>query len=614
MSYRPQHETGSYRCLILLIFCILGGSALFAQEKLKFSIADFDVDPFDFSAKDKMYEKFDGNGERFAIIKVTSNNPDDNLNEYAFNFGNIKHIAEEHDGVLWLYVQRNAKLVTITRNGYAPVNKYDLHTTIESGRNYVMSLTSEDKKVYTQMVRFNVSPADSKAVIMVKGFGNDAREELFGNVDAMGSVAKNLEYGTYTYKVLADNYHMAEGRFTLANRSETLVENVQLRPNFSDMTFNVDADADIYINGEKKGTRRWSGVLKAGNYQVECRQLNHRPTSQYVKVAENDNRTINLNAPEPILGTAAITSTPLGAEIIVDGQAFGLTPRNLDLIIGKHEITLSKTGYQSESIRFEVAEDRTTEVDVILGRTTTAVIQSNPSDSKLYIDGAYKGTTPYTYEGEAGDHVIRLTSPGYKPIEKNVYFGNTDRIEFSLRRQYVQKQDIYLEAGIGLGASMNVTAAVGAHIAGFNLELAYSYGFPKSPTVYWNYTGGEEERQPDVCAYSPRLILGAKAGYGVIIGTRFKITPQLGYRYTRLSECGATLHTETHIDGANSSAMTVGVRAYYAVSSHFGISLTPEYAIGIWKSDGFRTLSEITSKIKNMGEGFNARISFVYTF
>jgi len=613
---------------------ITGVSSLSAQDRLKFSVADFDADPFDLSAKNKQYERYDGNGERYAIIKVTSNNPDDDLSEYNFNFGNMKHIVEEHDGVLWLYVQRNAKLVTITRNGYAPINKYDLHTTIESGKNYVMSLTSEEKKVYTQMVQFNIKPIDTKAVVMVKSYKEGSQEELFGNADATGAVAKSLEYGTYTYKVLADNYHMAEGRFTLNNRTETLIENVELRPNFSDMTFNVDADAEIYINGERKGTRQWSGVLKAGNYQVECRQVNHKPTSQYVQVTENDNRTINLKAPEPILGTAAITSTPLGAEIMIDGKTYGQTPKSLDLLIGKHAIEISKTGYQSERRYFEVMEERTVDVNIALGKMTKTVIKSNPSSSKLYIDGAFKGNTPYTYEGEAGDHKIKLMYYGYKPMERKVYFGNTDQMTFSLQKQYVKSKDIYIEAGIGLGSAMNITAAVGAHFANFNIEVDYSYCFKKSPNIYWNHTGEAYYDEypwhysPDVCTYSSSMIFGVKIGYGIIVGTRFKITPQIGYRFTKLSEeityvgyrffdpdgYKSGTDYQYHIDGANCSAATIGVRAYCAISSHFGISLTPEYAIGISKSNGFKTLSDLTSKIKNMGEGFNAKLALVLTF
>ncbi|MCM1140930.1 MAG: PEGA domain-containing protein [Muribaculum sp.] len=595
---------------MLLLSLLLLPSLSGAQEKLKFSIAEFASDPFDLSAKTADTEKFDGNGERYAIIKVKSTNPDDKLSEYLFNFGNMNHKVEEHDGVLWIYVQRNAKLVSISRKGYIPINKYDLHTTIQSGKNYVMSITSEEKKVYTQMVQFNVKPANSKAIVMVKSYKEGSQEELFGNIDATGAVAKSLEYGTYTYKVLADNYHMAEGRFTLNNRSETLIENVDLRPNFSDITFNVDADADIYINGERKGTRQWSGVLKAGNYQVECRQVNHKFTSQYVQVTENDNRTINLKAPEPILGTAAITSTPLGSEILIDGKNYGQTPKNLDLLIGKHTIEISKVGYQSESQSFEVREDRTVDVNITLGRMTTATIKSSPSNSKLYIDGAFKGNTPYTYEGEVGDHKIKLMYYGYKPIEKKVYFGNTDQMTFSLQKQYVKNKDIYIEAGVGLGSAMNFTAAVGGHIANFNIEVDYSYCFQKSPTIYWNYTGEDYDYSPDACTYSPSLILAGKVGYGIIAGTRFKITPQIGYRFTKLSESGVGWH----IDDANCSAATIGARVYYAISSHFGISLTPEYAIEVVSSDGFKTLSEVTSKIKNMGEGFNAKFVLVLTF
>lgn len=611
MTYRT---TFNLKPFMIFLLAFIGVASLSAQDRLKFHIADFDADPFDLSAKDSKYEKYDGNGDRYAIIKVTSTNPADNLNEYNFNFGNMKHIVEEHDGVLWIYVQRNAKLVTITRNGYAPVNRYDLGTSIESGKNYVMSLSSDEKKVYTQMVQFNIKPANLKAIVMIKSSHEGSQEELFGNADSSGEIAKSLEYGTYTYKVLADNYHMAEGRFTLDNKAETLIEDVTLRPNFSDITFNVDADAEIYINNELKGTRRWSGVLKAGNYQVECRQANHRPTSQYVQVTENDNRTINLKAPEPILGTAAITSTPLGAEIIIDGKPYGQTPKNLDLIIGKHTVEIAKSEYQTENRSFEISEDKTVEVNVTLGRMTTVTINSNPTNSKLYVDGDFKGNTPYTYEEEAGDHKIRLMYQGCKPIERKVYFGNTDQMSFSLQRQYVKSTDGYIDVGVGLGSSMNFTAAVGCHIANFNLEVDYGYGFQKSPTIYWNYTGNDDnDYYPDACTYSPSLNLAGKVGYGVIVGTRFKITPQVGFRFTKLSESSISSQYN-HINGANCSSATIGARLYCALSSRFGISLTPEYSVGVYKSDGFKTLSELTSKIKNMGEGFNARFALVFTF
>lgn len=64
---------------ILFVSLLLLPSVSQAQEKLKFSITEFEADPFDLSARTADTEKYDGNGERYAIIKVKSTNPDDKL-------------------------------------------------------------------------------------------------------------------------------------------------------------------------------------------------------------------------------------------------------------------------------------------------------------------------------------------------------------------------------------------------------------------------------------------------------------------------------------------------------------------------------------------------------
>ena len=155
-----------------------------AQSKLRFSVVGFELDVTDFSAQSPEYKKVDGSGSLYAIVKVTSNNPDDDLREYQFNFGSLKHIVVEHDGELWLYVQRNAKTVTITRKGYAPIQRYDLRTTIQPGKSYVMQLSAAQRPTYKQMVKFAVKPAKTKAVVLVKSAKEGAVEELFGIADA----------------------------------------------------------------------------------------------------------------------------------------------------------------------------------------------------------------------------------------------------------------------------------------------------------------------------------------------------------------------------------------------------------------------------------------------
>ncbi len=606
--------TSRLRYTLLFTLLSIGISSLCAQSKLKFTIDSFENDQFDMSAINKESERYDGNGDKYAIVKVSSTNPDDNLREYNFNFGNMNHIVDDrdHDGELWIFVQKNAKMVTITREGYAPINRYTLPLTIDSGKVYRMTLSSEGKKVFTQWVEFHVNPADCKAVVHIKGNGRDAEEQVLGFIDSSGSLAKNLVYGKYSYKVTAENYHLAEGIFTLNDKNVNHIENVTLRPSFSNITLISKPDVEIFINGVKKSQSGiWEGILNEGNYQVECKLANHRPTSQSISVKENNDETIELKNPEPILGTLSITSTPLGGNILIDGTPYGETPRNVYILIGNHHVEISKKGYQSESKTVMVAENETETINLTLGRTTTTEITCTPSHASISIDGIWKALGSYTYNGDVGEHDLTLTADGYKTIKKKVLFGDNPVINFSLTPLLVRKNDFYIEAGASVGSALNIAAAMGAHISNFNIEADYEYGFAKSPDIYWNYTGsGDKDMHPELSTYSPSLIIGGKIGYGFIAGTRFKFTPQVGMKMIKLKEQG----DKKHIESANCMSATLGIRTFLAVTSNFGVSLTPEYMLAVKKSNGFKALSDVSDKIKGWGEGFNVKIAVALAF
>ncbi len=368
--------------LMTWLLLLLGVLSSFGQ--LKFSVTDFAADPFDLTARNDQYKKVDGSGSLYAVIKVGSTNPE-GLREYNFNFGNMNHLVEWHDGKLWVYVQKNAKMVTIMRPGYTTVDRYDLHTTIESGKTYVMQLSEQAPVIMTQMVMFQVKPADARATVMIRREAAGAQEEVFGITDAEGSVAKTREYGTYTYRVMAENYHNTEGRFTLDNRGETHIENVSLRRNGANVTLSVASDADIYVNDQKRGTRSWTGLLRAGTYQVECRQQNHRSSFRTITVEEDKDAAVTLTPPAPVTGTLAVNSSPLRATIKIDGKDYGQTPKMLsDVLIGRHTLTLSREGYEDARTTIEIAEQQTTDVNLTLKekpKATTPSVGGTPNVS-----------------------------------------------------------------------------------------------------------------------------------------------------------------------------------------------------------------------------------------
>ena len=370
--------------LLMLLFSV---QSIYAQQQRVFRVVEFGEDPLDLTARE--VDKRDGNGEVYAIIKVTSENPDDNLREYNFKFGYLKHIVEERDNQLFVFVQRNAKRVTIQRSGFRTISDYDLQTTIQPGKTYRMVLSAEAKKIQKQMVRFNVEPKGVQATVNIRRNDGNEGEKLLGFVDpATGSLAKTLEYGTYTYSVRAVDYDDSDGVITLADKSKIHVENIRLHGHFGTITLRVSQDAEIYVDGEKKGTRTWTGNLLAGNHTVECRQYNHKSSTQYISVKEGETLTLDLTPPTPITGVLSVISTPLDADIKIDGKDYGKTPNVItDLLVGLHTVTLSKSGHEAVSQQVDVKENQDAELNLTLKQ------QATPQQGNLSAGSQPNGTS-----------------------------------------------------------------------------------------------------------------------------------------------------------------------------------------------------------------------------
>ena len=109
--------------LLLLLFAAMPAAA---QQKQKFHIESFGENQFDMAGTTKPTSRDDGTGKLYAIIKVRSTDPDDDLKAYNLDFDYLKDVQEVHDDVLWVYVQYGAKTVTIKRDGFYTVERYDL--------------------------------------------------------------------------------------------------------------------------------------------------------------------------------------------------------------------------------------------------------------------------------------------------------------------------------------------------------------------------------------------------------------------------------------------------------------------------------------------------------
>ncbi|MCM1491575.1 MAG: hypothetical protein NC095_12245 [Muribaculum sp.] len=181
--------------------------------------------------------------------------------------------------------------------------------------------------------------------------------------------------------------------------------------------------------------------------------------------------------------------------------------------------------------------------------------------------------------------------------------------------------EFYIQPGYNTATS-GVVLGLGGFMKGFNLEGNLMAGVSTSEKIYWNDLDGES--MPYAATYRP-IGGNIKIGYGIGIGERIRITPQIGLQYITLKEKGDSEFTTGEYsdlpqlyheaaDGSHSIGASVGARFSIYLFSHIGLSVTPEYTKGVKQSDGFKALSEVSSKIKKYGEGFGCNINLTISF
>ncbi|MBQ9363487.1 MAG: SUMF1/EgtB/PvdO family nonheme iron enzyme, partial [Bacteroidaceae bacterium] len=277
----------------------------------------------------------------------------------------------------WIYVQKNARKVSVTADGYEPLRNIDLGQTLSAGETYIMQLSFDEVisiKKHTlskQMVQFVVEPAGSGAMVSVKNT-ETGQQEVLGAVDATGSVSANLDFGTYTYQVMSALYVPVEGILTVAASDATLVERVKLQSNTGTVVLTTAAGADLYIDNVKRGTGTWQGELKPGEYLVEARRESHVSTNQRITVIRGEKTQVTIPAPVPITGFVSVMSNPAGAKILIDGQEVGVSPKNVpDVLIGSRKVTIKADGYKDYTETVVVKEGEMASVSATMEKGFT---------------------------------------------------------------------------------------------------------------------------------------------------------------------------------------------------------------------------------------------------
>ena len=209
--------------------------------------------------------------------------------------------------------------------------------------------------------------------------------------------------GSHRVRILKEMYEPYNQTFTISDE-QNLQMTPTLVPDFAEVTLSTVEGAEILVNGEYKGTRKWSGKLSNGSYIFETRMQGHIPYKMSYDVSRNDQgKTITIQGPTPIYGSLAISSTPSNAKITINGKSVGETPKYISRqVIGKYTVTAEMDGYQKQTKTVEVAEGAEASLSFELKKQETAVAVAPASGS-----GTSSGT---------GDFVLKVKGVEYPMV------------------------------------------------------------------------------------------------------------------------------------------------------------------------------------------------------
>ena len=342
--------------LLFFIFLFINTTLCYSQS---ISVSSFKLLDSDLTANTAGTMEQDQNGEVAALIKVVTT-------QTGFSFvcgamGIVKTLQKPSE--IWVYVPHGVKKMTISHPQLGLLRDYFFPTSIDAARTYEMVLVSGS-------VQAIVPQARTSQFVVFQLTPSNAQVELDGIVleTTDGIATKMMKFGTYNYRVQAPNYLPEAGNITVNDPKNKKIVNITLKPNFSIVTLSVENNAEIWINGVKKGNGTWTGNLSKGIYEFEAKLQGHRSTIITKDIIiSSEPQIINLQAPSPIYGEIEISSKPAMADIYIDGKKYGQTPLIIpNLLVGSHQIRISKDKYLDHTVTTTIKEQETSTISVSL--------------------------------------------------------------------------------------------------------------------------------------------------------------------------------------------------------------------------------------------------------
>lgn len=214
-------------------------------------------------------------------------------------------------------------------------------------------------------------------------------------------------------------------------------ETFELEPEPIPVLFRANAPATVLCNGVELGvTPFYTFFDEAKSHRIVFRADGYQEVAMSLDLSNGRPRVVDQELLSDS-GTLQVTTTPVGARLLVNGVDRGFTPCTLSRMReGEHTLSIRADGYQAAEHTFSIVAGETAALDFVLKRLPAGLtISTIPAGARVYVDEIYRGSSDLTLSDLAeGAHQIRVVSPGYATAMRTIQVkaGATHVEEFEL--------------------------------------------------------------------------------------------------------------------------------------------------------------------------------------
>lgn len=416
------------RTLMLMACTII---ACIAQAQNISVVGELTEDPTDQTANTTGTIKTDLNDKRCAIIKVETTQ-----RGLTFEIGTstaitaIEEQNDKHPAEVWLWVSEGTRKLKI-QHAQLGVCNYSFPLRVKGGMTYLMKLATGkvqqivEELQHQQFLKLRVVPKTASVTIGEKNV----------YLDADGLASEFLEFGDYTIRCQANNYHPYVMKYAINKMGDEPQElTIRMKPAFGWITIKDStgiAGARVLIDDEEIGVVPVGGEglrtenLKSGQHRIRVERKLYSPFVAQVMVQDSVN-TIIFPKLEANFATTKVMCADPEADIYINKEKRGRGSWSGPLETGTYQFEARRPYHSNVTRTFSITKQNIGDYITLALDSLTPIngqlrISSNPLDAAVEIDGKLVGSTPiFKNQILTGPHKLRFTRAGYMPVEMTI--------------------------------------------------------------------------------------------------------------------------------------------------------------------------------------------------